>query len=137
MAIKTFEPKVNNTCFGCGGANAEGLKLTFTYDDDSGIASAQYTPESKYSGGNDILHGGIIATLLDEASSKVLSGMEKKGMTRNLNVEYLKPIEVGKEILIQARCEKVIRHKYFIHSEIFNEDKILSAKADALFIVFK
>ncbi len=137
MTLIPLEPKDDNNCFGCGGANEHGLKLSFTWDSEKEIATAHYMPQIQFCGGHNILHGGIIATLLDEGCSKVLSGMRKTGMTRNINIDYLKPIEVDKEIRIKAWCENIVRHKYFLKCEIYNQDDELSATASALFMVLK
>jgi|SaaInlStandDraft_1057018.scaffolds.fasta_scaffold229927_2 uncharacterized protein (TIGR00369 family) len=137
MTLIPFPPKDDNNCFGCGGGNNHGLKLSFIWDSEKEITTATYTPQIEYSGGHNILHGGIIATILDEACSKILSGMKKTGMTRNINIDYLKPIEIGKDIKIKAWCEKIVRHKYFLKSEILNRDDEVCATASALFMVLK
>ena len=130
-----FNPKENNSCFGCGGANPFGLKLSFQYDPESQKIFGEYYPRKEHCGGENILHGGIIATILDEACSKVLSATNKTGLTRNLNIDFLKPITANKKITIHAHCESLKRHKHFLYSEIRNDENQVCAKATALFIV--
>ena len=56
-----------NMCFGCGPNNHAGLRLTFEEDESKLYAS--WEPEACFQGYINVLHGGIIATLLDEAGA--------------------------------------------------------------------
>ncbi|MEO7002313.1 MAG: hypothetical protein ABI068_10855, partial [Ktedonobacterales bacterium] len=50
-------------CFGCGARNAAGLQLAFRLEGDEIVT--EFTPERRFQGFPTVLHGGIIATLLD------------------------------------------------------------------------
>ena len=52
-------------CFGCGQNNPIGLKLNFKRDGKT--ARAEFTPDKRYQGWRDVVHGGIITCMLDEA----------------------------------------------------------------------
>src|SRR5437773_10245974 len=53
----------NNSCFGCGPANAQGLRIrSFPKGED---VVAEWIPQSKYEVFPGVLKGGIIGTLLD------------------------------------------------------------------------
>ena len=54
-------------CFGCGQKNPIGLKLMFKLDGK--MARAEFTPRDDFQGWPGVLHGGIIAMILDEAAS--------------------------------------------------------------------
>lgn len=54
-------------CLVCGRDNALGLRLRLFVDDQSGVVTARYTPEPRHIGFTDIVHGGVIATVADEA----------------------------------------------------------------------
>jgi acyl-coenzyme A thioesterase PaaI-like protein len=51
----------------CGRDNPHGLKLDFKVDEETGIVRADFTPSDYHAGFERIVHGGIIATELDEA----------------------------------------------------------------------
>src|SRR3954464_13298761 len=53
----------NNSCWGCGPANAEGLHIRSFPNGDEVLA--EWTPEKKYEAFPGVLNGGIIGTLLD------------------------------------------------------------------------
>jgi uncharacterized protein (TIGR00369 family) len=107
-----FDPG-QNLCFGCGPANPAGLKLTFEEDDTK--LYAEWQPSVHFQGYTNVLHGGIIATLLDEAGAwciNVKAGTS--GVTSSMTVKYLKPVYISKgavrvEASIISREEKSAR----------------------------
>jgi uncharacterized protein (TIGR00369 family) len=93
-------------CFGCSPANSIGLKLEF-WDNGEEII-AQWVPEKRFEGFKDILHGGIQATLMDEAASwYIFSKCGTVGVTSEMHIKYLRPLLISKgEISISARLDK-------------------------------
>src|SRR5450756_1538431 len=74
-------------CFGCGPDNPHGLHLTFTIDDSDPTrvtATANVQLTRLHEGPPGHIHGGIIATLLDEAMSKLNRPLNVLAMTRNM-----------------------------------------------------
>ncbi|HWG58970.1 MAG TPA: PaaI family thioesterase [Candidatus Acidoferrales bacterium] len=97
-----LEPNPANICFGCGGANARGMKLTFLQDDAGQRIRGAFKLGAEYQGGPGFIHGGIIATVLDEAMSKVSRFRQVHAVTAELTVEYLKPVWVDEDLMIEA-----------------------------------
>ena len=97
-----LEPNPANGCFGCGGANARGMKLTFEQDDEKKCIRGMFCLGEEYQGGPGLIHGRIIATLLDEAMGKVNRFRDTRAVTAELVVEYLRPIPVGEELFVEA-----------------------------------
>jgi uncharacterized protein (TIGR00369 family) len=95
-------PNPANRCFGCGGANDGGMKLTFEQDNEKRRIVGRFILGERYQGGGGMAHGGIIATLLDEAMGKVCRFREVRAVTAELNVEYLKPVSVQNEIVVEG-----------------------------------
>jgi len=62
----TLAPNPTNKCFGCGGANDLGMKLTFVQDNAKRRIVGKFILGEAYQGGGGMGHGGIIALLLDE-----------------------------------------------------------------------
>src|SRR5215831_5878707 len=98
--IIRLEPKSANYCFGCGGANETGMKLTFDLHVEERKTRGKFVLGSRYAGGAGFAHGGIIAVLLDEAMGKISKLTEEKAVTAEMNIEYHKPIPVGREIVV-------------------------------------
>ncbi|MCP3974655.1 MAG: PaaI family thioesterase [bacterium] len=91
-----------NECFGCGLGNPIGLHLD-NFAVDSGSITARFRPRHHYSGFAGILHGGIIATLLDETmawSAMLLEGTFV--VTANLDLKYRKPAPADAEYQVRG-----------------------------------
>jgi uncharacterized protein (TIGR00369 family) len=90
-------------CFGCSPANDTGLHLEFWLDGEELIA--KWHPRKTFEGWVGILHGGIQATLMDEAAAwLVFVYLETAGVTAGLNLVYTKPVYISKgDITVRAR----------------------------------
>jgi len=109
-----LEPNPANVCFGCGGANARGMRLTFEQDDAARCIRGVFRLGAEYAGAPGIAHGGIIATLLDEAMGKVNRFRGVRAVTAELNIEYVRPVPVDEEIVVEAHeIEKKRRSLYY------------------------
>ncbi|MBZ5694836.1 MAG: PaaI family thioesterase [Acidobacteriia bacterium] len=97
-----LKPNPENNCFGCGGANARGMQLTFEQDDAAKRIRGMFRLGMEYEGGNGFVHGGIIATLLDEVMAKVSRFQHDYAVTAELTVEYVKPVPVGDELIVEG-----------------------------------
>jgi uncharacterized protein (TIGR00369 family) len=97
-----LKPNETNHCFGCGGANARGMQLTFEQDDATQRIRGAFRLSADYQGGAGFVHGGIIATLLDEVMSKVSRFREDHAVTAELTIEYLKPVPVDGELVVEG-----------------------------------
>jgi acyl-coenzyme A thioesterase PaaI-like protein len=88
-----------SSCFGCGGNNPLGLKLNFHWDGKT--AQAEFTPPRFYQSWPDIIHGGIITTMLDEAMGHAtrFSGISDF-LTAAIQVNFKRPALVGKPLVI-------------------------------------
>ena len=83
-----------------------------------------------------MMHGGFITLLLDEVSSKVLSMMGKRGVTRNIEVSFEKPVPLGANLRLEAKLIQAEGRKHFIDALILNGDDEILARSSALFLVF-
>lgn len=121
-------------CFGCGPANPQGLQLVFTLDHLAHTATAQVNLTRLHEGAPGYIHGGIIATLMDEAMSKLNRPFGVLAMTRHLEVDYLRPAPVGRDLTLTATHLRREGRKLFHHAELTLPDGTLLAKSDGLFI---
>jgi uncharacterized protein (TIGR00369 family) len=95
-------PNPANRCFGCGGANERGMQLAFEQDDASRRIRGRFQIAPDFQGGPGFVHGGIIATLLDEVMAKVSRFEKDYAVTASLNIEYLKPVPIGEELTVEG-----------------------------------
>ena len=97
-----LEPNPTNGCFVCGGANANGMHLSFERDDAARRIRASFRVDPRYQGAKGFVHGGIIATLLDEVMAKVSLFREIQAVTAELAVEYLRPVPVDQDLTAEG-----------------------------------
>jgi uncharacterized protein (TIGR00369 family) len=131
----TLAPNPENKCFGCGGANDGGMKLTFTQDNVNRRIVGKFILGPRYQGGGGMGHGGIIATLLDEAMGKVCRFREARAVTAEMNIQYLKPVHVDDEIIVEAFETGVKGRNIFQSGEIRNAAGDVLARGTARFVV--
>ena len=87
-------------CFGCGVNNPMGLKLKFTKDGETLIT--EFTPDKMHQGWPGLLHGGIVATLMDEAMSNAAYATGKTCLTAEMQLRQRKPIDIDETLVITA-----------------------------------
>jgi uncharacterized protein (TIGR00369 family) len=131
----TLSPNPANKCFGCGGDNTGGMKLTFEQDNVNRRIVGRFVLGERYQGGGGFAHGGIIATLLDEAMGKVCRFREVRAVTAELTVEYLKPVNVQNEIIVEGRETEQKGRNIFMTGEIRDSAGVVLAKSRARFVV--
>ena len=102
MTIEKLEPKTGNPCFGCGADNPRGMKLAFEQDHEARKITGRFRLGPEYQGSNFVLHGGIIAVLLDEAMGKLNRFHSARAVTAELSIEYLRPVPVDADIVVEA-----------------------------------
>lgn len=130
-----FTPTPDNTCFGCGGANAHGMKLSFEADAETHRVTGRFCIGADFQGSMGILHGGIIATLLDEAMGKLCRLNDVRAVTAELTVQYLKPIQVDQEILVEASEVSREGRQMYHQGEIRDTAGKVLARGRARFVV--
>ncbi len=91
-------------CFCCGKENPDGLKLQFTFENGE-VATTLSFPK-KFQGYRDVIHGGLVSTVLDEAMVTLLNRMGHLAVTGELRVRFLTPLRVGQRIDVRARLLK-------------------------------
>ena len=89
-------------CFVCGAHNAHGLHLRFRREGDE--VRADFTPQPQHAGFRGIVHGGILATVLDEAMFWAAASTTKRFcLAAELNVRFVSKVTVGQTLTVVAR----------------------------------
>lgn len=125
-----------NMCFGCSQKNPIGLKLQFTENDEFIIA--EWQPSDIYQGYNNILHGGIIATLLDETGAWCVSvKVGTAGVTSEMKTKYLAPVYINKGIIIlKASIAEKTDNTAKINCYLYDGKSKLCAEAVAEYFIY-
>jgi uncharacterized protein (TIGR00369 family) len=118
-------------CFVCGDKNDIGLKLDF-YEKD-GKARAEFTPDKNFEGYRDILHGGILSTLLDEAMIKSILARGILTVTYQIEVKFKRPATIGEKLIIEGEITGERRKLILTEGKVFKEDGTTVAEAKGKF----
>ena len=123
-----------NFCFGCGTSNPDGMRLKFTYDEPRDCFVCRFRLGKRYTGPPGYCHGGIIATILDEAMGKVNKLRHVIALTSEITVNYLKPVPLHAPLTVESREVRVEGRKHTNEAFILNEKGEVLARSRGLFI---
>jgi uncharacterized protein (TIGR00369 family) len=123
-----------NNCFGCGKDNPDGMRLKFVYDKNRGRFVCRFRLSKRYTGPPGHAHGGIIATILDEAMGKMNKLRQVLAMTSRMTVEYLKPVPLNKPLRVESRELSVHGRRHVNAAEILDQKGAVLARSQGLFI---
>src|SRR3989338_481261 len=104
-------------CFVCGPKNPIGLKLKFHFNGKT--IKTEFISKKEHQGYLNIVHGGIISTLLDEAMVKLALAMDIPVVTAQMDIRLRKPLNIGEKIIVEAEI-------------LNNTTKLLEAYAKAI-----
>ncbi len=120
-------------CFVCGIENPIGLRLAF-YTDDEGRCITRFRPRPEHQGYPGRLHGGIIATLLDETMGRVLTQQQVWAMTGTLEIKFRKGVPLDQELTIVGELVRHHSRAYEAHGEIRLADGTVLAEGNGVYI---
>jgi len=134
--INPFRGLEGYNCFGCSPDNKFGLQLSFV--DEGEYLTASWTPKDYFQGYNNMLHGGIQSTLIDEiASWYVYAKLKTAGVTSKLEVRYKKPVYTDKgDIKLRAKLLGMKRNLANFEVELFDVDGVLCAFGNVQYFTF-
>ena len=120
------------TCFGCGPEAEAGLHLLVRRDGDEVVAT--YAFAERHSGAPGIAHGGIVSALVDDLLGYTLFVVREPGVTRRLEVDFLRPVLVGTTYEVRGRVDRRDGRKLFTSCEGTGPDGVVAFRATGLFI---
>lgn len=120
------------TCLGCGPDSEQGFHLQVRREGDEVVAEHLFEP--RHGGGPGIVHGGAVATVVDDVLGFLLYVAMKPGVTRKLEVEYLKPVLVGTRYVVRARVDSVDGRKMWFSCEGTDPDGVVAFRGSGLFL---
>jgi acyl-coenzyme A thioesterase PaaI-like protein len=125
-------------CFICGVENPIGLHLHI-YQTEPGVIETEYIAPDHFQGYPGVLHGGIVAALLDEISGRAQMGSDPLNprfmFTGKLEIKYRKNVPVGKKLKIVGKAGKSKRNLAESWAGVYDmETGDLLAEANAMHI---
>jgi uncharacterized protein (TIGR00369 family) len=110
------------------------MHLRFTHDKARKSFVCRFRLNARYTGPPGHAHGGIIATILDEAMGKVNKLRQVIALTSEMTVNYLRPVPLNKPLRVESREVSVRRRRHVNIAEILNRKGQVLARGRAVFI---
>jgi uncharacterized protein (TIGR00369 family) len=119
-------------CFACGRDNPIGMRLRIELGE--GTARTEWVAGEDFVGWSDKLHGGIIATLLDEVMAWAPSSFDSWAVTAEMTVRYRSPALPGERLEATGRVSERRRRIYEVHGEVRGADGRLVAEGSGRYL---
>jgi len=130
--LRSTSAGAHPTCLMCGSSNSRGLHLAFEVCGD-GKVEASFVAEDVLTGYPNLLHGGMVASLLDAAITNCLFAHGYVAVTAELNVRYRHPVLIQCPIRVHGRLDRTFHSLYYLRAELLQEG-VVKAFASAKFM---
>ncbi|MDQ3930141.1 MAG: PaaI family thioesterase [Chloroflexota bacterium] len=125
------------TCYGCGPANAEGLRIKSYWSEDGSEVVCRFEPQPRYNAGfPNVMYGGLVASLIDCHSiwTAIAWTYREEGrehgsppsisyVTGTLNVRYLKPTAIDQPVVLRARVTELQPRKALVACALYSGEE--------------
>jgi acyl-coenzyme A thioesterase PaaI-like protein len=119
-------------CYACGEQNERGLHMEFRREGDRTVC--EYTPCAYQQGYPGRMHGGLVATMIDEAMGWAVYGAREWGATARLNVRFRAPVRLDQALRIEAWITRDRSRLIELRGEVRDESGKLLAEGDGAFM---
>lgn len=131
----TRSPGRKNFCFGCGRDNPAGMRLRFALDASGKQFVCRFRLGKRYTGPPGHCHGGVIATILDEAMSKLNRLFDAPAPTSQMTVEYLRPVPLNSPLEVWSKNVSKRGRRLTHAAEIRDEKGTVLARSRGIFVI--
>ncbi len=125
-----------HNCFGCSPINPSGLQMTF-YANDLRVFSEVTVPQH-LCGWNNLIHGGVLSTILDEIMSwSAIYLLKRITLTKSMTIDFLKPVYIDQTLMAEGKVLEVTgKHEAMMEGRLSNRDGTICTRSTANFAIF-
>jgi acyl-coenzyme A thioesterase PaaI-like protein len=122
-------------CFACGTANPIGLNMEFYRNGDA--VCSEITLSKQYEGWENMAHGGIVSTLLDEIMSWTVMYFKRSFLvTRKMDIKYIKPVPIETPLIVSGKLGRQVQEpKIEVSGQIRNRAGNLLVRSKGEFVM--
>lgn len=126
----------NHDCFGCSPVNPHGLRMKFF--SGNGALFSWLTVPGHLCGWDNLVHGGVLAAILDETMGwTAIHFLKKFALTNSMTVEFLKHVRIGEQIRVEGRVlEAGGRREATVEGLLYKDGDVLCVKSVGKFRLF-
>ena len=108
------------------------------FTDDASVFSWLKVPDHLI-GWDNLVHGGVLSTILDEIMSwSAIYLLKKLILTKSMTVDFIKPVYVGAELKVEGNVfEKQSNREAVMQGRIYNKEGVLCAKSKGIYVLFE
>ena len=134
--LRELPNRDGHKCFGCSPSNAYGLQMKFFTDEKS--LFSWVTVPGHLCGWDNLVHGGVLAAILDETMGwTTIHFVKKFALTHAMTLKFHKPVYIGEEIRAEGRVLEVRgEREASVESYIYKGENMLCAKSTGTFRLF-
>ena len=125
----------NDMCFACGKENKNGLQLDFCFSEQQKCIETTFLPSDTYQGWKGVLHGGIIATLVDESMAKLAQRLGYRVLTASLDIRFKEVAKTSDSLHVSAEIAKHTKKLLYAKALATRSDGSVIAEADAKLMI--
>ncbi len=133
MTDENVRPVDDGRCIACGPHALHGLHMRFDVNEDKSVVSCVTVPHG-FQGWRDVVHGGVVAVLLDEAMAYAAGAFGEIGMTADLKMRFRKSVPVGEPLLVSGNVLWQRRNVLGIAAAVRDAAGTLLASAEGRFV---
>jgi len=125
-----------HNCFGCSPTNPSGLQMKF-YTNDSSVFSEIMVPKH-LCGWNNLIHGGVLSTILDEIMSWAAIYLLKRiTLTKSMTIDFLKPVTIEQALRAEGKLvEFKGKNEAVMEGTLSNSDGTICTRSTANLAIF-
>lgn len=125
----------NGMCFACGEKNEKGLHLEFSFYEQDKRVESTFLPLDEHQGWQGVVHGGIIATLMDEAMAKLAQLLGFRALTASLDVRFKDVARTGEPLHVTAEVARLTNKLIYARAVINRGDGDVVAEAQSKLMI--
>lgn len=118
-------------CIGCGSENPGSIRLRFLADGDRIHATCTF--DERHQGAPGFVHGGSLATAIDDTVGTLLVLLRRPAVTAHLEIDYRAPAFLGREMALEAWADRIEGRKLHLAATMHDGDTLV-AEGRALFL---
>ncbi|OQB26508.1 MAG: Thioesterase superfamily protein [Chloroflexi bacterium ADurb.Bin180] len=130
--------KNSRGCFLCGRQNPIGLKMSWYNDREAQCITASVTVPEHFNSYPGVVHGGIVAALLDETAGRSILLVDDRDdnlmVTARLEIRYRLPVPTGQPITLRGKTLQYTGTRAKVRAEVLLADGSVAAEAEALLL---
>ncbi|MBW2221531.1 MAG: PaaI family thioesterase [Deltaproteobacteria bacterium] len=126
----------NDMCYACGGKNEKGLHLEFLFFKQENIIETTFVPASYHQGWKGVVHGGIIATVMDEAMAKLVHFLGYHALTASLDIRFKDVAKTLEPLKVRAEVTRFTKKLIFAKAIANREGGQVIAEANSKLMIY-